>query len=660
MSNSRATLNVLLLYPETPRDTYWSFSHALGMIGKKASTPPLGLLTIAAMLPEDRFSLRLTDMNIKPLKDVDIEWADAIFVSSMIAHKDSLVQTLEKLKAMGKLVVSGGPYTSTAYAETANVDCFLIGEAEGIWDEFMADLLAGTLKTAYARPVRASEEKLLRDFFGDTASIRPAEEYPDVDLAPLPRFDLLDMNQYSLMPVQASRGCPVGCEFCDIWRRFGRKARNKATERLLAEFDELHRLGWRDTVFLVDDNFIGNKARAKSLLKEIIAWQKAHKYPFPLLTESTLSMADDDELLDLMEDAGFNSVFVGIETPAHESLKETRKHINTTGSMNDKVAKIQARGIQLMSGFIIGFDADPEDIADRMSECIQEMGIPQAMIGLLSALPETDLHDRLAADGRILAGSSGNNTHGFEMNFVPTRPMEKVLADYKKVLDAAYSRTLDGYFDRCRVLRSRWPSGKRTLGFLPLSIKIRILTTYLWAVIRSPYRKNALWFILETALKKPSFLVEAITLGVKGHHLWAITRNAFEVENMRMYMLDGMRRFADYLQGKRSDLGEVLARAGQQAGDDLSVAWESFKRSASANASDASDDMRAAYRRAEEVLREVEQYRQRVQTDVETRFNRLSSEARGKLMADVDKFAAELERLCASLGVEPVPVRVRV
>ncbi len=658
MQNSRAVTNVLLLYPETPRDTYWSFSHALGMIGKKASTPPLGLLTIAAMLPEDRFSLRLTDMNIEPLKDGDIEWADVIFVSSMIAHKDCLVQVLEKLKASGKPVVSGGPYTSTAYAETENVDCFVIGEAEGVWDEFLADLEAGTLKRAYARPVRESEEKLLRDFFGDAASIRPAAEYPDVDLAPLPRFDLLDMNQYSLMPVQASRGCPVGCEFCDIWRRFGRKARNKATERLLAEFDELYRLGWRDTVFLVDDNFIGNKVRAKTLLAEIIAWQKAHKYPFPLLTESTLSMADDDELLDLMEEAGFNSVFVGIETPAHESLKETRKHINTTGSMADKVAKIQARGIQLMSGFIIGFDADPEDIADRMSACIQEMGIPQAMIGLLSALPETDLHDRLSADGRILAGASGNNTHGFEMNFTPARPMETVLEDYKKVLDAAYSRTLDGYFDRCRVLRSRWPSGKRTLGFIPMSMKLRVLTSYLWAAVRSPYRKNALWFLLETAFTKPSFLIEAFTLGVKGHHLWAITRNAFEVENMRMYMLDGMRRFAAYLQSKRLDLHDVLARAGQQAGDDLSVAWEAFKHSASTNAADASDDVRAAYRRAEEVLREVEQYRQRIQSDVESRFNRLSREARQKLVRDLDAFAADMDRLCGGLRLEPVPVRV--
>lgn len=657
MLNENAKQKILLLYPETPRDTYWSFSHALGMIGKKASTPPLGLLTIAAMLPEEHFELRLVDMNIAPLDDADIAWADLVFVSSMIAHKDCLLRVLPRLNAAGKPVVAGGPYTSTAYAETEGVHCFVVGEAEAVWDHFLPDLLAGTLHPAYGAPVRQEEADQLRRHFGPAACIVPVVEYPDIDLAPLPRFDLLDMDKYSVMPVQASRGCPIGCEFCDIWRRFGRKSRNKSTERLLAEYDELYRLGWRDAIFLVDDNFIGNKARAKDLLRNLIAWQEAHGYPFPMLTEATLSLADDDELLQLMEKAGFNSVFVGIETPVEESLRETRKHINTTGSMAGKVARIQSHGIQLMSGFIIGFDADPDDIAKRMSDCIQDMGIPQAMIGLLNALPETDLYDRLLADGRIVSNTTGNNTHGFDMNFTPARPVARVLEDYKKVLDAAYSRNLKGYFDRCRVLRSRWPAGKRTLGFMPLSVKLRAAASYFWAAATSPYRWNALRFLLGTIVTKPSFFIEAVTLGVKGHHLWAITRNAFEVENMRVFMVDGISGFASYLQGKRAALGELLAKAGQQvnaASGDFSQAWEAFARSAT---SGAPDEVRALYRRAEDILREVEYHRKRIQADVEVEFNHLSRETRQKLMREVDSFVAELERLCGGLRLVPVSVR---
>ncbi len=525
---------ILLLYPETPKDTYWSFTHSLRMIGKKASTPPLGLLTVAAMLPEDRFSLRLVDMNAAELTGADIEWADIVFVSSMIAHRDSLAAVLPRIKAAGKPVVSGGPYTSTAYAETENVDCFFIGEAEAAWDVFLADLIEGRLRPAYGAAARDEEVAALVTHFGPGAFIVKIEEHPDINHAPVPRFDLLDLDQYAMMPVQASRGCPVGCEFCDIWRRFGRKSRTKRPDRILAELEELHRLGWRDTVFLVDDNFIGNKSRAKELLRELIAWQEERGRPFAFLTEATLSMADDDELLGLMEAAGFNSVFVGIETPAHESLRETRKHINTTGSMAEKVAAIQARGIQLMSGFIIGFDADPEDIASRMTACIQEMGIPQAMIGLLTALPDTDLHDRLEKEVRVLGKTTGNNTHGFSMNFVPARPEKRVLEDYRRVLDAAYSRDMRGFFERCAVLRRRWPSRRdKKFGRIPMGMRVRALAGFLWAALLSPYRANAYRFLLTTLLTKPSFLVEAVTLGVKGHHLWTITRSAFKMDGMR-------------------------------------------------------------------------------------------------------------------------------
>ncbi len=605
--------NILLLYPETPKDTYWSFTHSLRMIGKKANTPPLGLLTIAAMLPEDRFSLRLVDMNAAPLRDADIAWADIVFVSSMIAHKDSLATVLPRLKAAGKSVVAGGPYASTAYAETEHVDSFFIGEAEAMWDLFLADLLRGELRPAYGAAVRDEEAEALKAHFGPEARIVRAVDYPDINQAPLPRFDLLDIGQYAMLPVQASRGCPVGCEFCDIWRRFGRKARNKHYDRMLAEMEAIYRLGWRDTIFLVDDNFIGNKTRAKELLRQLVAWQDAHGRPFTFVTEATLSLADDDELLGLMEAAGFNSVFVGIETPSHESLRETRKHINTTGSIADKVAKIQARGIQIMSGFIIGFDADPDDIAQRMSDCIQDMGIPQAMIGLLTALPDTDLHERLAKEGRVRGKTTGNNTHGFALNFLPARPEERVLEDYKRVLDAAYSRDLAGYFARCEVLRRRWPAKReRKFGRIPVGMQVRALFSYLWAALKSPYRRNAYAFLLSTLATKPSFIAEAVTLGIKGHHLWAITRNAFEVEDMRVFMTERLRGYGAYLQTRKSRLGESP------------------------------------------ILREVENYRRRVLGEVQRRFAQMSGDARESLRQEMDAFMRELDVMLGNLRREPM------
>ncbi len=630
MAENQNPRNILLLYPNTPKDTYWSFSHALGMIGRKANTPPLGLLTVAAMLPRDGFSLRLVDMNIQPLEDADVQWADLVFVSTMIAQKDSLAQILTRLKAAGRTVVAGGPYTSSAYRETANVDTFVIGEAEAVWDIFLADLTAGTLRPAYAAPVREEEAAALREHFGPRAVIAPAVQPPDINLAPLPRFDLLRLSDYALMPVQASRGCPVGCEFCDIWRRFGRKPRNKRHERLLAELDELYRLGWRDTVFLVDDNFIGNKTRAKELLGEIILWQEAHGRPFPFLTEATLSMADDEELLDLMQGAGFNSVFVGIETPAQESLHETRKYINTKGSMSEKVARIQARGIQIMSGFIIGFDADPEDIASRMTDCIQEMGIPQAMIGLLTALPETDLYERLEKENRIRGATSGNNTHGFSLNFQPARPEAKVVDDYKRVLDAAYSRNMKSYFERAAVLRSRWPAKqKHKFGAMTPGYRLRALFSYLWAVARSSYRWNAAKFLATTLFTKPSFMVEAVTLGVKGHHLWAITRNAFEVENMRMFMLERLRGYAALVQEKAALVQE---KAAQMQHEKAALVQS----------------------RAEELLKEAG----RIKREAQREFSRLSHGARASARGEFDWFLAEMDRLYRGLTPDAATAKV--
>lgn len=637
---------ILLVYPQTPQDSYWSFSHSLKMIGKKVAMPPLGLLTVAAMLPRDEFEVKLVDMNVESLTDEEIQWADVVFLSAMIVQKESLEHTIGRVKALGGIVVAGGPYTSTAYRETENVDCFFIGEAEGAWEPFLDGLRTGTLKKAYAAPVRDSENEAVKTYFGESAYVVKAGEYPSINLSPLPRFDLLgDIQDYAVMTVQASRGCPVGCEFCDIWRRFGRKPRNKDAQRIRAELEELHRLGWGDAVFLVDDNFIGNKARALEIMHELVDFQRAHDRPFTFLTETTLSLADDDELLRLMTEAGFSSVFVGIETPCEESLRETRKFINTVGSISEKVAKIQAAGIQLMSGFIIGFDSDPDDIAERMSACIQDMGIPQAMIGLLNALPDTDLHDRLQAEGRVLSKTTGNNTHGFSMNFKPARPASVVLADYKRVLQSAYPKDMKSFFARCAVLRERWPVKKQPAGNIPLRWKARAFVNSLWAAAKSPYRRAAYWFLLETLVKKPSFFEEAVTFCVKGHHLWMITGQAFEAERMRALMHDRLSEFTDFLRAKHTSIGDALQGL-RQGIPDLKAMGDSVpdilgKIRASVAGIGDRKDLQNCYARLAATFKEVEAYRQRIQKDTERQFRRLSSETRSMLESELERFRTE-------------------
>ena len=638
--------NILLLYPQTPADTYWSFSHSLGMIEKKAATPPLGLLTIAGMLPVDVFSLRLVDMNVRDLADADIEWADVVFVSAMIAQKDSFAETLARVKTFGKTTVAGGPYSSSAYRELENIDCFVMGEAEGVWTSFLADLRGGSLKSAYAAPVRESEANALRDFFGPMAHIVSAESYPDINAAPLPRFDLIELNQYASMTIQASRGCPVGCEFCDIWRRYGRKTRIKTPERILAEMDVLYARGWRDSVFLVDDNFIGNRVRAREILSHLVAWQRQRRHPFTFLTEATLSLGDDPAMLDLMADAGFTSIFVGIETPSEDSLRETGKHINLTGSMLEKAIRIQEKGIQLMSGFIIGFDADPDDIAERMTACIQDLGIPQAMVGLLNALPDTDLYDRLEAENRISHQTSGNNTHAFTTNFRTIRPEADVVRDYKQVLKQAYPGDMKAYFARCAALRGRWPKKSDHRQNLPFGWKAKVFGRYLLKVMASPYRFTALGFLLRTLLVRPSFLEQAIELGIKGHHHWAITWQAFEVEDMRTSLSSHLHSLSASvrcrLEAIESSFGSLMPK-GLHVGEDALGRVMAFLGTLR-DIRRPSDEKAEMRRKIEEALAEIARQGQQAQQQVEKQYQRLSRAARKKLVGDMELFFREVDR----------------
>jgi len=378
-------MKALLVYPRFP-ETYWSFRYALSFEGKRSAFPPLGLMTVSAMLPRG-WQRRLVDMNVRQLTVADIEWADVVFASAMLVQKESLERVITACHTRGKKIVVGGPFVSTGAESLPHADHVFIGEAEETLPEFLSDLESGEeIKPVYRK-----------------------QERPSLSLTPVPDFSLAELQHYSAMSVQYSRGCPFNCEFCDIIEIYGRVPRTKSNEQMLTELDELRRAGWRGMVFIVDDNFIGNKRNVRKLLPALTDWSERNGHPFSFITEASVNLAEDDELLKEMNRAGFRRVFLGIETPVEESLKEAQKTQNTRRSLLESVKKIQSFGMEVMAGFIVGFDNDPEDIFERQINFISESAIPMAMVGLLTALPNTQLWRRLEREGRLLSESTGNN-----------------------------------------------------------------------------------------------------------------------------------------------------------------------------------------------------------------------------------------------------------
>jgi radical SAM superfamily enzyme YgiQ (UPF0313 family) len=405
-------MKILMVNPEFP-DTYWSFRYALPFEGKRSVFPPLGLMTVSSLLPRS-WERRLVDLNIERLKDSQLEWADMVFITGMLAQKESLHEVVARAKALGKLIVLGGPYVTSTIEELPDADHIFQGEAETTLPEFFQDLERGEAKRTYKAPQR-----------------------PPMSITPVPDFGIVNLKKYSCMSVQYSRGCPFSCEFCDIIEIYGRVPRTKSNQQILAEFDELKRLGWRGPLFIVDDNFIGNKKSVRLLLPDMIAWQKKNGYPFSLLTEASVNLADDDDLLASMKDAGFRRVFLGIETPVEESLKEAQKPQNR-GNLLDSVRKIQNNGMEVMAGFIVGFDNDPEDIFERQIEFIRQSAIPMAMVGMLNALPDTQLWKRLEREGRLLGNDATGNNTLISLNYIPRMDAEKLQAGYQRIMRTIY------------------------------------------------------------------------------------------------------------------------------------------------------------------------------------------------------------------------------
>lgn len=428
---------ILLVYPEFPL-TYWGMQYVLPIFKKKSLMPPLGLITIAALTPAE-YEFRLVDLNCTSLTDADLAWADMVCLSAMISQKTSLFAVATRCKAAGKLVVFGGPFPTACPEECQPyADVLVLNEGEVTWPAFLADLECGSYRQVYTNA-----------------------EKPDVSQTPTPRFELLDINQYSSLPIQFSRGCPFQCEFCDIIVMFGRRPRTKTPRQLVAELEAVYQTGYRGSIFIVDDNFIGNKKEVKKLLPELAAWNTAHDNPFTYTTEATVDLANDDELMAQLVACNFKMIFLGLETPSLESLQETKKYQNMRRSLVDSVKTIQQSGLMVSAGFILGFDSDGEDIFDRQIEFIRQIAVPNAMVGLLFALPGTPLYKRLEQAGRLHAADSDRfTTQGGFTNIVPVLPRKTLLEGYRRVLQTIY--TPHEFFGRLLDSLCRQPGQEAT------------------------------------------------------------------------------------------------------------------------------------------------------------------------------------------------------
>lgn len=488
-----------MVYPMYP-DTFWSFKHALKFVSKKASFPPLGLLTVAALLPKD-WNKKLIDMNANQLIDDDILWADLVFISAMSIQSESANKVIQRCRNLDAKIVAGGPLFTSSSELYKNIDYLVLNEAEITLPIFLKDLSEGKPKHKYT-----------------------SKDWADITTTPLPLWDLVSMDNYTSMNLQYSRGCPFNCEFCDITVLYGRKPRTKTKEQVIAELDTLYFTGWRGPVFFVDDNFIGNKVKLKKeILPAITDWMTKRKNPFYLNTEASINLADDESLMSQMAKAGFEAVFVGIESPNEKSLIECHKPQNTNRDLIASVKKIQQFGLEVQGGFIVGFDNDHPKIFEELTNFIQQSGIVTAMVGLLNAPKGTNLEKRLISEGRMLQDFTGNNTD-FTINFIPKMDSEKLMNGYKSILKTIYSPKY--FYERVMVFMKDFePKKKKVFHLNPNYILALFRSIYKLGVLgeeRIYYWKLFIW----TLFRKPQLFSLAILFAIYGFHFKKIS-NAY-------------------------------------------------------------------------------------------------------------------------------------
>ncbi len=484
-------MKILLVYPHYP-DTFWSFRYALKFIDRKASFPPLGLLTVAAMLP-GRWEKRLVDMNVIPLSDEDLAWADYVFISAMTIQRKSTQEVIARCLRLGVKTVAGGPLFTACHEDFPEIDHLVLGEAELTLPPFLEDLLKGTARQLYTD-----------------------DRWANLADTPLPLWDLLKVRNYAAMNIQYGRGCPYDCEFCDITALFGRKPRSKSLVQLIAELDNLYIRGWRGAIFFVDDNFIGDKGKLKrEILPAITDWMERNEYPFYFYTEASIDLADDPQLMEMMVRAGFEEVFIGIETPYEESHAESGKVQNRNRDLLASVKSIQRAGLQVHGGFIVGFDSDPPSIFDRQILFIQESGIVTAMVGVLSAIRGTRLHLRMNLEGRLLGDDSGNNMDS-DLNFIPRMKAEALIGGYRSILESIYAPK--NYYQRViRLLREYRPQHLGKFHLQPGYVGALFKSILFLGIIgreRFHYWKLFLWSLSN----RPRLFPLAITYAIYGFH----------------------------------------------------------------------------------------------------------------------------------------------
>lgn len=505
-------MRVLLVYPRFPK-TFWSYEKILELVNRKVLLPPLGLVTVAAILPQ-AWEFKLVDRNIRPVTEAEWQWADLVILSAMIVQKDDLLDQIREAKRRGKRVAVGGPYPTSVpqEAEIAGADYLILDEGEITLPMFVEAIAQG--KTS--------------------GTFRSNDEKPDVTTTPIPRYDLLEFDAYDSMSIQFSRGCPFQCEFCDIIVLYGRKPRTKSPKQLLAELEYLYSLGWRRGVFMVDDNFIGNKRNVKLLLQELKVWQAEHQYPFRFNTEASVDLAQDQELMDLMVECNFDAVFLGIETPDEDSLQLTKKFQNTRSSLIESVQTITRAGLRPIAGFIIGFDGEKAGAGDRIVRFAEQTAIPTTTFAMLQALPNTALWHRLDKEGR-LRGKDGNINQTTLMNFIPTRSLEQITREYIESFWQLYDpiKYLDRTY-RCFLMLGA-PKCKAPAK-MPSWVDIRALLIVCW---RQGIKRNTRWKFW--------------------HHLFSIIKHNPEVWDHYLAVCAHNEHFLEYRQIVRDELEAQLA-----------------------------------------------------------------------------------------------------
>lgn len=486
-------MNILLVYPEYP-DTFWSFKHALKVVFKKASHPPLGILTVAAMLPTE-WNKKLIDMNTQSLKDKDIKWADYVFISAMVVQRDSVMTTISRCKTLGKKIVAGGPLFTTEYDEFSNVDYLVLDEAEITLPRFLKDFEARKAQRIYT-----------------------SKERPDIAKTPIPEWSLIKMSKYTSMNIQYSRGCPFDCEFCDIVTLNGHTPRTKTAEQMINELNAIQDAGWKGSIFIVDDNFIGNKRKLKEeILPAIIEWRKTRKIVPSFFTEASINLADDEELMRLMVEAGFDRVFIGIETPNEDSLIECNKLHNKNRDLMAAVKSIQSHGMEVQGGFIVGFDNDPASIFQKQIEFIQKSGIVTAMVGLLNAPRGSRLYERMKKENRLLKKGTGDNTD-CSINFIPKMRLDMLLNGYQHVMTTIYAPKQ--FYERIRTFLKEFNPRHYKVSIYQLRFYhiIGLVRSFWLLGVVDKGRKYFWRLIIPILFKKPKFFPLSVILSVYGLH----------------------------------------------------------------------------------------------------------------------------------------------